>query len=75
MPDPIVTKIVDSDGTERWGSVDAPWVKKLTDSAPDPNPATVEAPTTAEEPVKEDGGDATPVPADGDRPKPRSTRL
>lgn len=61
MSDPIVTKVVDGDGVERWGSVDAAWVTKNQDP-----PADVPAPSNTEQ--KAD--DAAEVPADGDAAKP-----
>ncbi len=81
MPDPIVTMVVDSDGVERWGSVDAPWVKKLAEGSPaepaqsadETQPADSSVDWTDTEPAKE-VEDAAPVPADSDRPKPRSAR-
>lgn len=69
MPDPIVTKVVDADGVERWGSTDVKWVVdgladgSLSDPEAPQSAPTGKAPTveTGEEP-----SDATEVPANGD---------
>lgn len=77
MPEPIVTKVVDAAGVERWGSVDAPWVVKgLADgSVTDPNqPPAVQTAEPAKATDSEEAGDAPTVPADGDDPKPRPAR-
>lgn len=65
MTDPIVTKVVDKDGTERWGSVDAPWVSKASAATADSE--TEDAPAVD----GKEADDAPTVPTDSDSPNPR----
>lgn len=75
MTDPIVTRVLDSNGVERWASSDAPWVTKGLESGevtrPDDGSTPAETGDTA--PEVEVGDEAT-VPADGHDPQPRSRR-
>ena len=61
MFDPIVTNVVDADGLEQWGAVDAPWIVKGRAKG-----TVTDAPS---ESIKE-VDDAPSVPSDGDRPDP-----
>lgn len=60
MPEPIVTKVVDSDGVERWGAADAKWV---TDGLADGTLVDDTTPAARKKVV----ADATAVPAPRDR--------
>lgn len=70
MPDPSVTSIVGADGVERWGAVDAKWVRDAQE------PPAVEAvpQPAAPAPDAEVTTDATEDAPDGDGPNPRRSR-
>lgn len=73
MSDPIVAKVVDKGGVERWGAVDAPWVAKGLQDGSLNDPATAQPPTQVVVSSKEAAG-AAPVPADGDGKDPRPAK-
>ncbi len=75
MTDPIVTRVLDSDGVERWASTDAPWVTKGLESGnvTRPGDESTPQPEPDAEPEAEVGDEAT-VPTDSDDPQPRPRR-
>lgn len=72
--EPIVTKVIDADGVERWGAAGAEWVTKgLADGSLTDPEATASVSVAPVKPAEE-AKDAPPVPADGDGPDSKARK-